>query len=57
MTDGSETHVVDFKFGKPHPEYIAQVQEYMQLLSEMGMPKVHGWLWYVYTNKIEEVEL
>jgi ATP-dependent exoDNAse (exonuclease V) beta subunit len=57
MTDGSETHVVDFKFGKPHPEYIAQVQEYMQLLSEMGMPKVHGWLWYVYTNKIEEVRL
>ncbi len=57
MTDGSETHVVDFKFGKPHPEYIAQIQEYMQLLSEMGMPQVHGWLWYVYTNKIEEVKL
>ena len=57
MTDGHETHVVDFKFGKPHPEYIAQVQEYMQLLSEMGMPQVHGWLWYVYTNKIEEVKL
>ncbi len=57
MTDGHETHVVDFKFGKPHPEYIAQVQEYMQLLSEMGMPQVHGWLWYVYTNKIEEVSL
>ena len=57
MTDGHETHVVDFKFGKPHPEYIAQVQEYMQLLSQMGMPQVHGWLWYVYTNKIEEVKL
>ena len=57
MTDGNETHVVDFKFGHPHPEYIAQVQEYMHLLSEMGMPQVHGWLWYVYTNKIEEVKL
>ena len=55
MTDGNETHVVDFKFGKPHPEYIAQVQEYMQLLSAMGMPRVHGWLWYVYSNRIEEV--
>ena len=57
MTDGNETHVVDFKFGKPHPEYIAQVQEYMQLLSIMGMPQVHGWLWFVYSNKIEEVKL
>ena len=55
MTDGSQTHVVDFKFGKPRPEYVAQVQEYMQLLCEMGMPDVHGWLWYVYSNKIEEV--
>ena len=57
MTDGHETHVVDFKFGSPHPEYIAQVQEYMQLLMTMGMPQVHGWLWYVYSNKIEEVKL
>ena len=57
MTDGRETHVVDFKFGRSHPEYIAQVQEYMQLLTTMGMPDVHGWLWYVYANKIEEVKL
>ena len=55
MTDGKETHVVDFKFGKPNSDYITQVQEYMQLLSEMGMPQVHGWLWYVYSNRIEEV--
>ena len=57
MTDGLETHVVDFKFGKTNPEYIAQVQEYMQLLTTMGMPHVQGWLWYVYSNKIEEVKL
>lgn len=56
MTDGHETHVVDFKFGSPHPEYITQVQEYLQLLRTMGMPNVHGWLWYVYSNKIEEVK-
>ena len=57
ITDGHETHVIDFKFGSHHPEYIAQVQEYMQLLSAMDMPQVHGWLWYVYSNKIEEVKL
>ena len=57
ITDGHETHVIDFKFGSHHPEYIAQVQEYMQLIIAMGMPHVHGWLWYVYSNKIEEVKL
>ncbi len=55
MTNGTETHVVDFKFGKPKPEYIQQVQQYMQLLCDMGMPRVRGFLWYVYSNKIEEV--
>ena len=55
MTDGKETHVVDFKFGRPKPEYLDQVREYMQLLKQMGMPNVRGWLWYVYSNKIEEV--
>ena len=57
MTDGKETHVVDFKFGRPKPEYQEQVREYMQLLEQMQMPNVHGWLWYVYSNKIEEVTL
>ena len=57
MTDGHETHVVDFKFGHANPEYITQVQEYMRLLISMGVPQVHGWLWYVYSNKIEEVKL
>ena len=55
MTDGRETHVVDFKFGHPHSEYLEQVREYMQLLRSMGMPNVKGWLWYVYNNKVEEV--
>ncbi len=56
ITNGEETHVVDFKFGRPHEEYHEQVQEYMQLLRSMGLPNVKGWLWYVYSNKIEEVE-
>ena len=56
MTDGQETHVVDFKFGHPDPEYHTQVRQYMQLLQEMGLPRVKGWLWYVYSNKIEEVK-
>ena len=56
ITNGHETHVIDFKFGRPHPEYHHQVSEYMQLLRQMQMPRVKGWLWYVYSNKIEEVK-
>ena len=55
MTDGRETHVVDFKFGNPHEEYHEQVREYMSLLRSMQMPRVRGWLWYIYLNKVEEV--
>ena len=55
MTDGNETLVIDFKFGQPKPEYPTQVREYMALLSSMGFPNVKGCLWYVYSNKIEEV--
>ena len=53
--DGKQVIVVDFKFGKPRPQYTDQVQEYMQLLSRMGYPQVKGYLWYVYSGRIEEV--
>ena len=56
ITNGEETHVIDFKFGHSRPEYQQQVQQYMQLLQDMGMPHVKGWLWYVYSNQIEEVK-
>ena len=55
MTDGQEWIVVDFKFGAPKPEYHEQVHEYMQLLASMGHQNIKGYLWYVYSNKIEEV--
>ena len=55
MTDGNEWIVVDFKFGHPDPEYHTQVRQYMDLLSSMGHQNIKGYLWYVYSNKIEEV--
>ena len=71
MTDGNEWIVVDFKFGAPKPEYKTQVQEYMQLIQEMTSaapavpepvegpkaPAIRGYLWFVYSNRIEEVKL
>ena len=55
ITDGDEWIVVDFKFGHPDPEYHTQVRQYMDLLSSMGHQNIKGYLWYVYSNKIEEV--
>ena len=55
MTDGNEMIVVDFKFGKPRPEYQNQVRGYMNLLRAMGYPNIKGYLWFVYSNVIEEV--
>jgi hypothetical protein len=55
MTDGHEWIVVDFKFGAPKPEYHDQVRQYMTLLASMGHDHIRGYLWYVYSNQIEEV--
>lgn len=56
MVRPDETVVVDFKFGKPAREHIEQVVCYMQLLRQMGRPAVKGYLWYVYSGQVVEVE-
>ena len=53
--NGKEAIVIDFKFGNPREEYKDQVGLYMQLLRDMGHKDVKGYLWFVYSNKIEEV--
>ena len=67
MTDGREWIVVDFKFGSPKPEYHDQVREYMNLIQKMApltshlspltSDNIRGYLWFVYSNRIEEVPL
>ena len=58
MVSADQRHVVvvDFKFGQPHPSYEAQVIGYMQLLRQM-MPDatVDGYLWFVYSGKVQRV--
>ena len=56
MIKDGEVIVVDFKFGKPYPEYKAQVREYMDLLEDMGYDHVRGYIWYVFYNELEEIE-
>ena len=52
---GNEVAVVDFKFGRERAEYRLQVAEYLSLLKEMGYENVKGYLWYVYTDVVEEI--
>jgi len=56
MMKDDEVVVVDFKFGKPYPEYNEQVREYMDLLRAMGYNHIRGYLWYVFYNILDEVE-
>lgn len=55
MKDGTQTIVVDFKFGHPRKEYQAQVAEYARLLKDMGEENVRAYLWYVTDERVEEV--
>lgn len=55
MIKDNEVIVVDFKFGKKSAAYNRQVENYMQLFSRMGYKSVHGYLWYIYTNELEQV--
>ena len=56
IMNGDSITVIDFKFGQPKASYHDQVRGYMQLLTSMGHKNVTGYLWYVYSNKIEEVK-
>ena len=55
MSDGQQTIVVDFKFGRPRKGHKEQVARYINLLLQMGQKKVTGYLWYVDSNKIQKV--
>ena len=56
MIDGNKIIVIDFKFGKPQEKYHEQVNTYMTLIKSMGYKNVKGYLWFVYTNNVEEVK-
>lgn len=55
ITNGKETIVIDFKFGRQSAQHKQQVKEYMQLLEKMGMKNISGFLWYVTLSEIEKV--
>lgn len=55
---GQELSVIDYKFGlQKNKYYHKQVENYMNLISEMGYKEVKGYIWYVSLNEIEEVHI
>ena len=57
MIEGSTAIVVDFKFAAPRDKHKEQVRNYMENLLQMGYTDVKGYLWYIYKNHIEPVNL
>lgn len=55
MMKNGKVVVVDFKFGKKKENYRKQVREYMDLLGTMGYRNIEGYLWYVFSNELEQV--
>jgi ATP-dependent exoDNAse (exonuclease V) beta subunit len=44
--------IIDFKFGDESARYIDQVNQYRQLMSEMGYSNIEAFIWYVDKNII-----
>jgi ATP-dependent exoDNAse (exonuclease V) beta subunit len=47
-----KTIVIDFKFGEERRHYAEQVNQYRQLLSDMGYKSIDAFIWYVDKDKI-----
>lgn len=54
-TETNEAIVLDYKFGKENPKYVAQVQEYMRALRQI-YSHVRGYLWYAQNAKGEQLK-
>lgn len=52
IANDTETIVIDYKTGKQSNDHALQVEEYTELLRQMGYPNVHGYLWYISRNDI-----
>ena len=56
MTRGGEAVVIDYKFGEENNAYHRQIAEYIEILEQMGYTSVKGYIWYVPTGKIVQIE-
>ncbi|MGL4993435.1 MAG: UvrD-helicase domain-containing protein [Bacteroidales bacterium] len=57
LRSGDGITVIDYKFGKENKSNIKQVEDYIIMIKEMGYSDVVGYLWYVMSDKIEEIRV
>jgi hypothetical protein len=50
-----KTTIIDFKFGEENSRHTGQVDEYRNLLLDMGYKDIDAFIWYVDKNKIVPV--
>lgn len=56
ITQGHRAIVIDYKFGNlKSGKHKSQVNNYMELLKNMGYTQVEGFLWYVELEEVEKV--
>lgn len=55
MLDGKKAIIVDYKTSRENAEFIEQIKSYRHLLIQMGYEKVEGYIWYLNTNRLVEV--
>lgn len=56
VIDGGMVQIIDYKFGRPSPEYKSQIRNYARLYREMGYSDVRSSLWYVRQGRIVDVD-
>lgn len=57
-TADGELHVIDYKSGTQDPaKYKKQVRDYMRFFRSIGYPQIQGFLYYLDTGDIVEIEL
>jgi hypothetical protein len=55
IINGDKAVIVDFKSGEENTHYSDQINQYRNLLLDMGYRDVEGYLWYIDKNKIVTV--
>lgn len=57
VMDGDHVIVIDYKTGGDHKGYRPQVARYMRILKQMGFNNISGYLWFIETDNIVEVQM
>jgi ATP-dependent exoDNAse (exonuclease V) beta subunit len=55
LMNGTQTIIIDYKFGEPQASHHKQMEQYRQLILQMGYHNPEVYLWYVNKNIITKI--